>query len=214
SCMSPDLPYYFDPKKYPQFKDGRDFSKDKALAALKGSKYEGGKNWPAVKLSYRQEGDIPKTAAQFIQRQLQQNLNMNVELDEQEQNTFRDSMYNRKLQFIFIRWYMDYPDPNDIYKLVFYGKTTSGKRQAWSNDDYDALADQAASEIDPDKRFQLYLKAEQMLMDDGVYAPLWYGYAYDLFKPTVGGIPKTKAGVPQPAWNIFIDDARTIYKKK
>lgn len=214
TLIPPDIPFYIDPAKYPEFQQGVAFNKQTAMDLLKGTKYEGGKGWPPIKMSFRQEGAIPKTAAEYVQRQLKTNLNMDVELDEMEPRTFRDSMYNRKLQLIFIRWYMDYPDPNNFYQVVFYSKKSSGLRQAYSNPQYDDLVTTAAGETDPTKRAALYRNAEKILQDNGVYVPLWYGYAYQLYKPNVGGIPKTAAGVPQPNWNIFVDAERVMYKKK
>ena len=70
-----------------------------------------------------------------------------------------------------------------------------------NNDDFSGAAD-------------LYRQAEKILQQQGVYVPLYYGYAYALFKPRIGGIPMTSAGVPQPDWNIFVDMQRSLYIKK
>ncbi len=74
----------------------------------------------------------------------------------------------------------------------------------------------AGAEPDAVKRAQLFYRdcEKILLIDEAAYSPLYYGYAYALFKPRVGGIPKTSAGVPQPNWNIFIDHCRTLYIKK
>ncbi len=73
----------------------------------------------------------------------------------------------------------------------------------------------AVLEPDTEKRAKLYRDAEKILLiDDAVYTPLYYGFAYALFKSRVGGIPKTKADVPQPNWNIFQSMQRTLYIKK
>jgi oligopeptide transport system substrate-binding protein len=214
SLMSPDLPYYIDPAKYPDFKQAVDYNPDAAKKLLDGTKYASGKFPDKITMSLRDEGETTKTAAQFIQAQLKQNLGMNIELDIKPANTFNDPMFGRKYQLIFIRWYMDYPDPDDIYKLVFYSNKSSGKRQAWSDKPYDDLVVQAGAEADTTKRADLYRQAEKILQDQGVYVPLYYGYAYALFKPHVGGIPMTSAGVPQPDWNIFVDMDRSLYIKK
>ena len=39
-----------------------------------------------------------------------------------------------------IRWFMDSPDPHNEYFDTFYGKKTTGKRQAWANADFDPRA--------------------------------------------------------------------------
>ncbi len=214
SLIAPDLPYHIDPKTNPEFKQRVDFSKDAAMKELEGTPYAGGRGWPEVVLSMREEGATSKTAGEFIQRQLKENLGMEVKIDIQPQAVFRPAMYEGKLQLIFIRWYQDYPDPNNFYKDVFYSRKASGKRQRWSNDQFDDGCLKAGSETDPAKRAQMYKDLEKILQEEGVYSPLYYGYAYVLFKPKIGGIPKTKTGDVQPDWNIFIDMARSLYIKK
>ena len=214
SLIAPDIPYYIDPAKYPDFKSAVDFNPDAAKKLLDGTPYAGGKFPAKIVMSMRDEGATPRTAAEFIQSQLKQNLGMDIELDIKPTNVFNDPMFKRQYQLIFIRWYMDYPDPNNFYKEVFYSNKASGKRQAWSNKDFDDLVVKASGEADTTKRGDLYRQAEKLMQSDGAYVPLYYGYAYALFKSKMGGIPMTKAGVAQPDWNIFIDMVRSLYIKK
>jgi len=214
SLLAPDIPYYIDPAKYPDFKNAVNFDPNAAKQLLVGTPYEGGKFPNKIVMSMRDEGATPKTAAEFIQSQLKQNLGMDIELDIKPTNVFNDPMFKRQYQLIFIRWYMDYPDPNNFYKEVFYSNKASGKRQAWSNAQFDDLVVKASGEVDQTKRGELYRQAEKLMQSDGAYVPLYYGYAYALFKSKMGGIPKTKAGDTQPDWNIFIDMVRSLYVKK
>lgn len=216
SLMPPDLPYFIDPAKYPEFKNAVAYNPTAAKALLDGTPYAGGRNWPGkITMSMRDEGAVPRTAAEFIQKSLKDNLGLEIEFDIKPSTAFNAPMFARQYQLIFIRWYMDYPDPANFYKDVFNSRKSSGKRQAWSNSKFDDLIVTAGSEADPEKRAQLYRDCEKILLiDDAGYSPLYYGYAYALFKPRVGGIPKTKAGVAQPDWNIFVDMSRTLYIKK
>ena len=212
--MSPDLPYYIDPAKYPDLKDIA-YNPDAAKKLLDGTKYAGGKNWPKITMSMRDEGATPRTAAEFIQKSLKDNLGMEMDFNILPSSTaFTTPMYARQFQLIFLRWYVDYPDPQNFYKQVFYSQVSSGKRQAWSDKTYDDLVVKAGAEPDTTKRLAMYVQAEKMLHDQGVYSPLYFGYGYALFKPRMGGIPKTKAGVPQPDWNIFVNMVRSLYVKK
>ncbi|MFN8511623.1 MAG: peptide ABC transporter substrate-binding protein [Thermomicrobiales bacterium] len=216
SLISPDLPYYIDPAKYPEFKNAVAFDKTAAMKLLDGTPYAGGKNWPGkIVMSMRDEGAVPRTAAEYIQKSLKDNLGMEIDFDIKPSTAFNAPMFSRQYQLIFIRWYMDYPDPNNFYKDVFNSRKSAGKRQAWSNAKFDDLILTAASEPDPEKRGQLYRDCEKILLiDEAAYSPLYYGFAYALFKPRVGGIPKTSAGIPQPDWNIFVDMQRVLYAKK
>ncbi len=214
SLMAPDLPYFIDPAKYPDFKTKVDFNADAAKKLLDGTPFAGGKGFPKITMSMRDEGAVSKAAAEFIQKSLKDNLGMDIELDIKPSTAFNGPMFGRQYQLIFIRWYQDYPDPNNFYKECFFSRKASGKRQAWSDTTYDDLVLKAAAEPDKEKRAQFYREAEGMLLDQGVYTPLYYGYAYALLKSRFSGLPKTAAGVPQPNWNIFTDMYRTLYTKQ
>jgi len=216
SLIAPDLPYFIDPAKNPEFKTAVDFNPDAARKLLDGTPFAGGKNWPGkIIMSQRDQGATPRTAAEFIQKSLKDNLGMDIEFDIKPSAAFNAPMFARQYQLIFIRWYMDYPDPANFYKDVFNSRKASGKRQAWSNSKFDDLIVTAGSEPDPVKRAQLYRDCEKILLiEDAAYSPLYYGYQYTLFKPRVGGIPKTSAGVSQPNGNLFIDHFRSLYIKK
>ena len=215
SLIAPDLPYHIDPAKNPEFKNAVDFNPDAAKKLLDGTPYAGGRGWPKIVMSQRDQGATPRTAAEFIQKSLKDNLGMDIEFDIKPSSAFNAPMFARQYQLIFIRWYMDYPDPANFYKDVFNSRKASGKRQAWSNSKFDDLIVTAGAESDPEKRAQLYRDCEKILLiEDAAYSPLYYGYQLTLFKPRVGGIPKTQAGVPQPNGNLFIDQYRTLYIKK
>ena len=78
-----------------------------------------------------------KPLAEAVQAVLLENLNMKTELEVLEQRVFRERLWKQDLQFVWIRWFMDYPDPHNEYFDTFYGKKTTGKRQAWVNDAFD-----------------------------------------------------------------------------
>ncbi|HEY8599848.1 MAG TPA: peptide ABC transporter substrate-binding protein, partial [Thermomicrobiales bacterium] len=182
SLIAPDLPFHIDPAKYPEFKNAVDFNPDAAKKLLDGTPYAGGKNWPKIVMSQRDQGATPKTAAEFIQKSLKDNLGMDIEFDIKPTTAFNAPMFARQYQLIFIRWYMDYPDPANFYKDVFNSRKSSGKRQAWSNSKYDDLIVTAGSEPDPEKRAQLYRDCEKILLiEDAAYSPLYYGYQMTLF---------------------------------
>src|SRR5207247_10982494 len=61
-------------------------------------------------------------------------LNMQTDLEVLEPRVFRERLWKQDLQFVWIRWFMDYPDPHNEYFDTFYGKKTTGKRQARSEE--------------------------------------------------------------------------------
>jgi oligopeptide transport system substrate-binding protein len=58
--IPPGLPGSIDAAKYAKFFEMQKFDPKRAMAVLQGSKYEGGKNWPRITLTMREEGPTPK----------------------------------------------------------------------------------------------------------------------------------------------------------
>ena len=85
----------------------------------------------------REEALGSKPLAEAVQAVLLEHLNMKTELEVLEQRVFRAGLWKNDYQFVWIRWFMDYPDPHNEYFDTFYGKKTEGKRQAWVNDAFD-----------------------------------------------------------------------------
>ena len=195
----------------PKIKAIQRYDKKAALDALKGTPYEGGKNWPKITLSMREEGLGSKPLAEAVQAVLLDSLNMKTDLEVLEQRVFRDRLWKQDLQFIWIRWFMDYPDPHNEYFDTFYGKKTTGKRQAWSNEAFDKELEAGRDTRDTAKRLVHYLKAEEILQTDAGYVPVAWVVRYAAAKPWVKGIEKNKKGEFVVEGNIYVDMLEHIY---
>ncbi|MHB8645569.1 MAG: peptide ABC transporter substrate-binding protein, partial [Thermomicrobiales bacterium] len=81
-----------------------------AMEALKGTAFEGGRNWPKVTLSYNaSDTDIPAGTPDEIARQLKETLNMDVQIEPLEGKVWNARRYTLDLQFLLYRWGQDYP---------------------------------------------------------------------------------------------------------
>jgi oligopeptide transport system substrate-binding protein len=194
------LPGHFDDEALKQIQR---FDPKLAMERLQGTPYEGGKNWPKILLSMRDEPYAAKSMAEGIQAMLREVLNMPTELEVMEPRVFRERLWKHDLQLIWIRWFMDYPDPHNEYFDTFYGKRTTGKRQAWANNAFDDLIAQARGETDAATRMALYRKAEEVLQRDVGYVPVTWTVRYVAFKPWVKGLPRNKEGHSVPDGNIY-----------
>jgi ABC-type oligopeptide transport system substrate-binding subunit len=195
----------------PKIKAIQRFDKKAALEQLKGTPFEGGKNWPKITLSMREEGLGSKPLAEAVQAVLLDSLNMKTELEVLEQRVFRERLWKQDLQFVWIRWFMDYPDPHNEYFDTFYGKKTTGRRQAWVNDAFDKELEAGRDTRDPKKRLEHYKKAEEIMQTDVGYVPVAWVARFAATKPWVKGIEKNKQGQHVIDGNIYVDMMRHIY---
>jgi oligopeptide transport system substrate-binding protein len=208
AMIPPGLPGYFDDEALKQLQR---FDPKLAMESLKGTPYEGGKHWPKIVMSMRDEPYAAKPMAEGVQAMLREVLNMPTELEVMEPRVFRERLWKQDLQLIWVRWFMDYPDPHNEYFDTFYGKRTTGKRQAWANDAFDDLISTARGELDTPKRMALYRQAEEVLQRDAGYIPVVWTVRYVAFKPWVKGLPRNKEGHIVPDGNIYRGMMEHIY---
>ena len=208
SMIPPGFPGALDD---PKIKAIQKYDKKLALEQLKGTPFEGGKNWPKITLSMREEGLGSKPLAEAVQAVLLDSLNMKTELEVLEQRVFRERLWKQDLQFVWIRWFMDYPDPHNEYFDTFYGKRTTGKRQAWTNDAFDKELEAGRDTRDLGKRLDHYKKAEEIMQQDVGYVPVAWVIRYAAAKPWVKGIEKNKAGEFVVEGNIYVDMVQHLY---
>jgi ABC-type oligopeptide transport system substrate-binding subunit len=208
AMIPPGFPGALDDKKT---RDLQRFDPKLAMAQLKGTPFEGGKNWPRIVLSMRDEALGSKPLAEAVQSVLLEHLNMKTELEVLEPRVFRERLWKQDLQFVWIRWFMDYPDPHNEYFDTFYGKKTTGKRQAWSHDAFDKELEAGRDTRDTKKRLVHYAKAEEILQSDVGYVPVAWVARYGAAKPSVRGLEKNKQGEFVIDGNIYVDMLPHIY---
>jgi oligopeptide transport system substrate-binding protein len=208
SMIPPGFPGATDEKR---IRDIQRFDPKAAMEMLKGTPYEGGKNWPRIVLSMRDEALGSKPLAEAVQAVLLEHLNMKTELEVLEPKVFRERLWKQDLQFVWIRWFMDYPDPHNEYFDTFYGKKTTGRRQAWTNEAFDKELEAGRDTRDTQKRLANYAKAEEIMQVDGGYVPVAWVVRYATAKPWIKGIEKNKAGESVIDGNIYVDMLTHLY---
>jgi len=96
-----------------------------------------------------------------------------------------------------IGWIADYPDPENFLDILFYSDS-SNNHTNYNNPAVDALLERARTETDETLRFSIYNEAEQAILDDAPWIPLWYsGERYLLVKPNVHDYLQTPLIIPK-----------------
>ncbi len=131
---------------------------------------------------------IAKDTAIFLQSEFKKNLGIDVQIDTKPYSGRLDAMRANEFQMGISRWGADYNDAMDILSL-WIGEPLRGLRGNYFNEEYKNLIDNALVEPDEQKRLQMLIDAEKlMLVDDGTLGPLYFeGKAY-LQKPNVKGV--------------------------
>ncbi len=170
-----------------------EFDPEKAKTLLKeGMEEEGWDTLPDVVLSYNTD-DVLKDVAETIQDQLKENIDIEVTLENSEWNVFRDEQADLKLQFSRSTFGHDYADPINALEN-FTTSNTVMNRTGWSNEEYDDLLKEARKEADSEKRWDLLLEAERVLIDEAPLLPLYFYNGSVLQKENVKNIVRPPVG--------------------
>lgn len=149
---------------------------------------------PPLDLYFRSEREDIRIVAEAIQSYLQTNLGVQVKLQPLEWTTYLDKNNHHALPMFHMRWAADYLDPQDFLSLLL---TTTGEenKQNYSNPQVDALCAQAdvMPEKDP-KRLALYAQAEDLILQDAAWLPIYFQSDAELISPRVHGLRESAFG--------------------
>ena len=140
---------------------------------------------PRIILSVPGTGGDVGISLQVILKMWEDTLGVEVEIQQVEWATYLQDLNQRKFQIFSLGWQADYPDPQDFLDILFHtdSETNHG---SYSNPEVDAILEEARVERDANRRVELYNKAEQMIVDDAPWVPLWYdGEGNVLIKPHI-----------------------------
>lgn len=125
---------------------------------------------------------------------LRRDLGLDVDAVDVQWGEFSRLLTSRQLPALVLTWVADYPDPENFLGSMFYS-TSPDNYVGYANPRVDALLQQAQQETDPATRDELYLQAQQLVVDDGVLLPLYHDVSYTLIKPWVRGLTITPVGI-------------------
>ena len=125
----------------------------------------------------------------------EENLGAEVEIETVEFETFIDDLRDGIFQTYEIGWVADYPDPEDFLDLLFHSESVEN-HTSYSNPDVDLLLEAARVEGNSDARLAMYQEAEEVIVDDAPWLPLWFSRSYYLVQPYVKGFSPAPMVIP------------------
>ena len=172
------------------------FDPDGARALLEQSSYGGADGLPAISMAESGAGATASEATSAIIEMWRDNLGVEVEIQQAEAATFFQDISDGKYQMFHLGWIMDYPDEDDILNIHFDSESPNNDT-GYNNPQVDDLLRRALVEPDPQQRTQLYQQAEQLVLDDVPWIPLFFDREHMLVKPYVKDFVISPIVVPQ-----------------
>jgi len=108
---------------------------------------------------------------------------------------FSKALTDGRLPAFLYAWYADVPDADDFLTKLFHSRSARNFTR-YRNPIVDDLLEAARIAPDPQRRVELFRRAEQLIVDDAVVLPIWH-YNYErLFQPWVRSVEVNGLGDP------------------
>lgn len=166
---------------------GYTYRPEKAEALLAAAGYPAGKGMPQITLS---ASTTSKDLIEFIQGELNA-IGIKVKVDVNPSASLRDLMSKNEVTFFRGSWIADYPDAEN-YLSVFYSKNKvpfGPNYTGYFNKDFDRLFEQIYYENDLEKRFALYQKMDNMVLEYASIVPIYYDQSVVMLQNNISGYP-------------------------
>lgn len=142
---------------------GLNFDPAKAKQLLKEAGYADPSKFPKLVIAFNTSEDHQRIA-ESVQAQLKENLGIDVELKNQEWKVYLKSLQVGDYPMFRFGWLADFPDPHNFFSLMM--SNSDNNQTFWKNAQFDKLVEQGASEPDKNKRREIYLQAQKILVED------------------------------------------------
>lgn len=160
------------------------FDPELARQRLAEAGFPEGVGFPKMKLLFN-TSESHQTLAVAIQEMWKKELGIDIELHNQEWKAYLATRESGNFDILRAAWYGDYDDPNTFLSL---GESDNGNNHTqWKHPEYDALIQASALETSPEKRLELFQKAEAILIEELPVIPIYFYVTSRLIHTAVEG---------------------------
>jgi len=166
---------------------GFTYNVEAAKKLLAEAGYPDGKGMPALDISFQQGKPDIKTVAEGVAGMIKANLGVEVRAQPMEWGKYLEE-YNAKNQvFYHMRWSADF---YDMQNFLSHMLTTNGPENkfGYSNPEYDRLCNLADTTVAMEQRIPLYQQAEDIVLEDAAWIPIYFQRDVVLVSPQVKGL--------------------------
>ncbi len=163
---------------------GYQYDRDLAAELLEEEGLAGGFD---MEIWYR-DGGGAEQVLEALQAYLKE-VGVRVTLQAREWGTLKEAINRGVPDAYYLDWYADYPDAeNFLYPLFFSGNWGGGGNRArFADPGVDSMLVEARAETDPESRYDLYRRIDEMVAGRAPWIYLWHPVRVELRQPWVEG---------------------------
>jgi oligopeptide transport system substrate-binding protein len=182
-----------------------------ALFEQSGYGGENRKPFPRVAIHFNNT-ELHRSLAELIAAGWTKAFGVPIGLAPQEQKMYLDAQRNLDYDVSRSSWIADFVGPESF--LEIWTSDSVNNRTGWSNPEYDALIEQARLEPHQGKQNELHYQAEELLLRELPFAPIFFYNSQNLVNPRLGGFALSLLNDQQPKNWYWMDDAELAEKRK
>ncbi|MDM8527091.1 peptide ABC transporter substrate-binding protein [Anaerolineales bacterium HSG24] len=191
--VPPNMPGY----ENPDLSD-YEFDSERALELIADSSYGDVSELPEITLHVSGIGGAVGPVLESIAESYKVNLGVEITIEQSPWAEFLQDLNGPEpsYQLYQLGWVADYPDPQNFLEILFHSKS-SQNHGGYSNPEVDNLLDEAKAARDPQVRLSLYQQAEQKILDDAAWVPIYFSVENWLVKPYVRNFQPPPMKIPK-----------------
>lgn len=155
---------------------------EQAQKLLAEAGYPNGEGFPTLRLSYYTDSNVKKVV-EAMQEMWKTNLGINVEITVADWAVYYDAVQAGDYDIGAMGWSADYLNPNSFLPLFVTDNVNNNS--FYSNEEYDQLCAQAAVMTDAAAAMEVMRQAEDVLMADMPFIPLYHRAITFMLDPSV-----------------------------